>query len=115
MTKNTATKPAAATPAAKPLPSNCRCGCNQPTVTEKALFVSGHDARLAGALGRAKAAGPLTKPQQAQYDSLSDALRKKADGVEQTARRKAAEKAARVEAARIAKAAYDKALADALK
>ena len=52
-------KPAAAKPAkpAKPAPApkveeakaprNCGCGCNRPTITDRASFLPGHDARFA--------------------------------------------------------------------
>lgn len=112
MTKNTApTTPAVKTAPAKP--ANCACGCGAPTITSKALFVSGHDARLSGVLGRVAAERSLTKPEQAQYDALSDALRAKTDRVTATAKRKSAEKAARETAKIAAKKAYNDALAAA--
>lgn len=97
-----------ATPAAKPAPANCGCGCGAPTITEKARFLSGHDARFAGAVGRGE-----IKPTPAQAALITPALQAKIDGIAATASRRAAEKAARVKAKAAAKAAYDKALAAA--
>jgi hypothetical protein len=37
-------------PKAKPEPEPCLCGCGKPTVTTKASFIAGHDARLASRL-----------------------------------------------------------------
>lgn len=99
---------------AKPAPANCGCGCGAPTVTAKARFLSGHDARHAGNLARLQIGGTdiseaLAAPQ------MSDRLRKKvADIVAKDRTRKAA-KAAAAEARKVAQAAYDKAMSEALK
>lgn len=110
-----AAKPAPAKVAKpKPTPANCACGCGQPTVTSKATFVAGHDARLAGILGRALATEEgLTETQQKQYDAMSDRLRAKADRVVETIRNREQVKAAKAAARDLARAAYKQALADA--
>lgn len=112
--KETAPKAAPAKVADKPAPANCRCGCGQPTVTTKATFVSGHDARLAGVLGRKVAEGTLTEQEQTLLNSLSDKLQAKVAKVADTARGREAKKAAAKAAKAVAKAAYEQALADAL-
>lgn len=115
-TKATA-KPAPApveAPAAPAQPANCRCGCGAPTVTARALFLSGHDARFAGDLGRRLAAsevGPEREALTAEVDALSPALKAKVLKIAETANRKAAEKAAKAAARAAAKAAYEAALA----
>lgn len=100
----------AAKPAAKPAPANCGCGCGLPTVTEKALFLSGHDARFAGRVGRGE-----IEPTDAQRRILADSprLQAKVEGIRATAAKKAAAKAAREAAKKAAKAAYDEAMAKA--
>lgn len=103
-------KPAATTSKPKPAPANCGCGCGQPTITARAAFLAGHDARLAGVLGRAIGSGSATAEQTAQYAGLTDLLKGKTDKIAATARRAQAVKDAKA----TAKAAYDKALADAL-
>lgn len=96
----------AATPTAPRTPANCGCGCGQPTITAKAKFVSGHDARFAGQVGRGE-----IQPTDAQRDLITPALQAKIDKIAATANRKAAEKAAKA----AAKAAAAKAYAEALK
>lgn len=105
---NTPAKPANTPAKAKPAPANCGCGCGAPTVTARALFLSGHDARFAGRVGR----GEIT-PTKAQAAILADSpkLQAKVAGIRETAKRKAAEKAAREAAKAAAKAAYEAALA----
>ncbi len=122
MSKNTApaATPAVATEAATEAlppapvvvrpPANCGCGCGQPTLTHRALFLSGHDARHAGNLGRALAEAPGDAGLVEALAGLSPALQAKVLSVQATAERKAAEKAAKV----AAKAAAAKAYADAL-
>lgn len=100
----TPAKPAAAKPAATP--RNCGCGCNAPTITEKASFLPGHDARFAGRVGR----GEIT-PADWQTALITEALQKKIDGITETAKRKQAVKAAREAAKAAAKAAFDAAMA----
>lgn len=101
--------PAPAKPAApKPAPANCGCGCGQPTVTAKARFLSGHDARFAGMVGRGE-----TVPTDEQARLITPALQAKIDGIRQTTAKKAAAKQAREAAKAAAKAAYDKAMAAA--
>lgn len=104
-------KDATPAPASKPAPANCGCGCGQPTVTAKARFLSGHDARHAGNLGRALAATPDDADLIAARDALSDLLQAKVASVQATATRKVAEKAAREVAKAAAKQAYEAALA----
>lgn len=91
----------------------CGCGCGVPTVTAKATFLSGHDARHAGNLGRALAADPTDADLIAAYGRLTPALQAKVDRVRTTAERKVAEKAAKAAAREAAKAAYEAALAAA--
>lgn len=83
--------PTPAKQAAKPTPQNCACGCNQPTITAKAAFLSGHDARFAGRYGRGEIR--LNAHQKAVLDA-SPRLQAKVDGIIQThAKRLAAKKA----------------------
>lgn len=107
----------AAVPAAKRTPQNCGCGCGAPTVTERALFLSGHDARLAGVVGRGLVdADPAArKAAQARLETLSPALQAKARKVVETAERKAADKAAKAKAREAAKAAAKAAYEAALR
>lgn len=95
---------------AKPAPANCGCGCGAPTITAKARFLSGHDARFAGAVGRGETTP--TEAQQAILDA-SPALAAKVEKVRLTAVRKAAVKASREVAKAAAKAAFDEAMAAA--
>lgn len=107
--KKAPAKPAPATPAAsKPAatPRNCGCGCGAPTITEKASFLPGHDARFAGLVGR----GEIT-PADWQTALVTPALAKKIDGIRETAKKKQAVKAAREAAKAAAKAAFDAAMA----
>ena len=101
----------AATPASapKPAPANCACGCGKPTITAKAVFLSGHDARHAGNVGRGLAAGDASAVEA--FAALSPRLQAKAEGVRATAERKANEKAARIAAREAAKKAFDAAMA----
>lgn len=101
-----------ATPVPAPrTPANCACGCGAPTITAKALFVSGHDARLAGVLGRALSANPKDADALKRAEALSPKLQAKVANVKATADRKVAEKAARAKAKAAAAAAYAAALA----
>lgn len=99
-------KPVASAPA-KPVskPSNCGCGCGKPALTAKGTFLPGHDARLAGVLGRAVGSSTSTREQQVQIASLSPLLQAKVAKIASTERTRVAEKAAKV----VAKAAADKA------
>lgn len=98
--------PAPAEVPAKAAPANCACGCGQPTVTDRARFLSGHDARFAGRVGRGE-----IEPTPEQLAVVTPALQSKIDGIRETAKRRSAEKAAKVAAKAAAKEAYDKALA----
>lgn len=98
----------------KPAPANCACGCGAPTVTAKAVFLSGHDARHAGSIGRLLAANPTDKPALDALARMTPKLQEKALSVKATADRKAATKTAAAKAKTAAKAAYDTALAEAL-
>lgn len=100
--------PAPAAPKAKPAPANCGCGCGAPTVTERARFLSGHDARFAGQVGRGEVVP--TDVQKALL-AASPALQAKVDGIRATAKRNEAAKAARLAAKAAAKVAYDAAMA----
>lgn len=93
-----------------PAPRPCGCGCAAPTVRPEARFIAGHDARLAGQIGRALAAGEIDAEEAARRLG-SDRLMAKAAGVADTARRREAEKAARAAAKAAAAAAYAAALA----
>lgn len=73
MSKTASTTPAPATKPA-PAPANCGCGCGQPALTAKGTFLPGHDARLAGVLGRAIGDGTATDAQRERVTSLSPAL-----------------------------------------
>lgn len=106
-------KPTPAPAKTKPAPANCGCGCGQPTVTERALFLSGHDARHAGVVGRALAANPDDAQAKAAYDRMSDRLKVKTDGIRRTALERAAAKQAKVAARKAAEAAYAAALKEA--
>jgi hypothetical protein len=100
-----------AAPAAPAAPGNfplCGCGCGSPTVTAKAKFLSGHDARFAGMVGR----GEVT-PTPAQEALITDALQAKIDGIAATARKRAAAKAAKAAAKVAAAKAYAEAMASA--
>lgn len=90
------------TPAAAPTP--CRCGCGAPTKRPSASYLPGHDARHAGTVGRSVA--DLDAEQASIRIDLAlatPALRAKATGVADKARRAAAIKAARA----AAKAEFD--------
>lgn len=99
------------TEAPTPKPNPCRCGCGQPTVRSDAKYVSGHDARHAGEVGRSAA----TEAEIRELFKDQPKLAAKALGVRETAARKVAEKAAasaaREAAKAAAKVAYDEALA----
>lgn len=97
-------------PKGKPAPANCGCGCGSPTITSKATFLAGHDARHAGVLGRGLAATPDDADLKAAYARLTAPLQVKVDKIRETATRKAGVKAAR----EVAKAAYAEALKAAL-
>lgn len=113
MKNNTNTTPA---PAAARVAQNCGCGCGAPTITDRALFLSGHDARLAGVVGRGLVSTDeaTREAAQARLETLSPALKAKAQRVVETAERKAADKAAKAKAReaakQAAKAAYEAAL-----
>lgn len=116
MSKSTRTartaKPATEAPAAevtaKPAPANCGCGCGQPTVTAKAKFLSGHDARWAGQVGR----GEVT-PTEEQAHLLTPALQAKIDKIRATQAKRDALKAAKAAAKVAAAKAHAEALAAA--
>lgn len=116
-TRKTAKKVTEATPATTEAPApartpaNCGCGCGAPTVTARATFLAGHDARMAGELGRAIAADPTNADLTRQYDGLTAKLQSKVDGIADTARRRLAAKAAKVAAKAAADAAYAEAMA----
>lgn len=105
------------TPAAKRTAQNCGCGCGKPTITDRALFLSGHDARLAGVVGRGLTdADPAVRAAAAKRrEGLSPALQAKADRVVETAKAKAAKKAATAKAREAAKKAAKEAYEAALK
>lgn len=122
MTAKPATaKPAAApkaAPAPKPAPAPrfCGCGCGKHTVRPEAAYLSGHDARHAGNVGRALLAATNDDERAALLEALpTPALKAKAEGVVATAARKEAERAARkvatAKAKEAARAAYAAALA----
>lgn len=69
-------------------PRPCGCGCEEP-VGPRALFRPGHDARHAGATGRALAANPKDKAANAALAAMSDSLRAKAERVRDNAIAKA--------------------------
>lgn len=101
--------------APRPAPANCACGCGAPTITAKAAFLSGHDARHAGNVGRGLAELVKASP---EYVALlatlpTPKLVAKAQGIEATARRRSASKSAAVAAKAAAKAAFDEAMAAA--
>lgn len=101
-----APKAAPAAVKAKPAPANCGCGCGAPTITAKASFLPGHDARFAGMVGRGEVV-----PTEAQAALITERLQGKIDGIAATAKKKAAVKAAREAAKAAAKAAFDAAMA----
>lgn len=90
----------------KKAPANCGCGCGAPTITAKARFLSGHDARFAGQVGR----GEVT-PADWQKALITPALQAKIDGIRETQVKRDALKAAKA----AAKVAAAKAYAEALK
>lgn len=101
--------PTPAVKQAKPAPSNCACGCGAPTITAKAAFLPGHDARLAGVLGRSLANTPSGEARVAlveRLDSLSPALKAKTIKIAETETKRLARKAAR----KAAKEAFDAAM-----
>jgi hypothetical protein len=114
--KVTTTKPAPAKvePKTPTVPTNCGCGCGQPNVRGKASYLSGHDARHAGQVGRAIIADPA-KAADLLKALPTEALQRKALGMVKTAEAKQAKVNAAKAAKAAAKAAYDKALAEALK
>ena len=99
--------PAPAPAKDRPAPANCGCGCGVPTVTAKATFLAGHDARHAGTVGRGLAATPDDADLLAAYERMTPALQAKTDKIRETAESKNRIKAAREEAKR----AYEAALA----
>lgn len=110
--KLAATAPATkVTEAPAPQPNLCKCGCGQATTRPEARYVSGHDARHAGEVGRSSRSDDEVR------ELFADApkLQAKALRVRETARRKEAEKvaasAAREAAKAAAKVAYEAALA----
>lgn len=128
MSTNTSSRkpaaPAAKAPKATPAPAAaakpasaqpCRCGCGEQTIRPEALYRPGHDARHAGAIAKAILAGAdaaeALKP-------LTPRLQEKAKGIVQAAADRKSRRAASGDAMRAAraaaKAAYDKALAEAL-
>lgn len=117
MTANRTAKPTPAKQAPKPKPTadkpkpqNCACGCGAPTITAKAAFLSGHDARFAGLLGRGE-----IKPTAAQKAVLeaSPRLQAKVEGIVQTQAKRLAAKQAREAAQKAAAAAKQAVLAKA--
>jgi hypothetical protein len=92
-------------------PNICRCGCGQQTVRATASYVAGHDARHAGEVGRTM---DVAKVNEVFPVETFPKLNAKALGVIATATRKAADKAAKAEARKQAKAAYDAELAKVL-
>ena len=118
-----ATKPVApvaapAKPAAKPL-APCRCGCGSATVRPAAAYLSGHDARHAGAVGRRLLAAPATIDHAALVIEFAGSVKlaDKAIGFVAAAHartaRKATEAAARKVATAAARDAYKAAMATA--
>lgn len=101
-----AAKPAEAPVKKDATPRNCGCGCGAPTITQKASFLPGHDARFAGLVGR----GEIT-PADWQTALVTPALAKKIDGIRETAKKKAAVKTAREAAKKAAEAAFAAAMA----
>lgn len=98
-------------------PANCGCGCGAPTITAKATFLPGHDARLAGVLGREWAREDLSTEEadalEARIGSLTPALQAKVRSVTATVERKRAEKVAREVAKKAAAEAFKAAMAAA--
>lgn len=77
--------------------AHCRCGC-EANVPPKSWYKPGHDARHAGIVGRAIAAQVATPgfDRRTLLDALpSDSLKAKAEGIAETAIKKAEAKAAR--------------------
>lgn len=104
------TKPASATetnatPAPAPKPNPCRCGCGETTRRPEAKYVSGHDARHAGQVGRSDATEAEVRKTFADQPKLAA----KALGVRATAAKKLAEKEAGAKAREAAKAAAKRA------
>lgn len=91
-------------------PANCGCGCGQPTVTSRAVFLSGHDARFAGMVGRGE-----IEPDGHQQAILNDSprLQAKVAGIRETQAKREAQKAAREAAKEAARRAYEEAMAAA--
>lgn len=98
-----------ATKAPAPKPNPCRCGCGQHTHRAEAKYVSGHDARHAGEVGRSA----LPEADVRKLFADTPKLLAKALGVRATAARKAAEKEAARKAREAAKAAAAQVLAAA--
>lgn len=104
-------------PAAKSTKASpCKCGCAEQTIRPEAMYRPGHDARHAGAVGKAILAGGDAKALLATLPT--ERLREKAQGMVQASADRKARRAqsgdAMREARKAAKAAYDKALAEAL-
>jgi hypothetical protein len=103
--------PEAPAPKAAPKVTPCSCGCGETTRRPEAKYVSGHDARHAGEVGRSDASDDKVR----EIFKDQPKLAAKALGVRATAARKVAEKAAAAKAREAAKAAakiaYDEALA----
>ncbi|WP_322938028.1 hypothetical protein [Nocardioides bizhenqiangii] len=91
---------AARTPAPTPEPEAraCGCGCGA-AVSPRASFRPGHDARHAGATGRALAANPKDKAALAALAGMSEALQAKAERVRANAEAKAQRAKAEAESA----------------
>lgn len=109
MSNTTSTKtkaPKATSPKAPAKTAPCGCGCGVQTPRR---FRPGHDARLAGVVGRALAAGQTT-PKEARAALGSDRLFEKAQGIAKASNARVAKKAARQAANEAAKAAYEAAL-----
>ncbi len=90
-----ATQPA---PVEAPQPTTevrlCTCGCGEPVKGKKALFIPGHDARMAGQIGRALV-GLDAKAADALIATLpSEALQRKARNIANNHAAKVAKKAA---------------------
>lgn len=103
----TATKTTPAKPEPKPAPTNCGCGCGKPTISTKARFLAGHDARHAGNIARALVADPTDKQARDARDRSSERLQSKIDGLVTAW----AEQKRVKDAKAAAKAAYESALA----
>lgn len=112
-------KTATSKPAPKPAqPTNCKCGCGNPTKRANADYVAGHDARHAGVVGRALIAAnadhkkvPASLVVSSGLGSLpTPALQAKALGMVRTHAERAAKKAAIAKVRAEAKAAAQKIL-----